>query len=224
MPTTSSAHLGRVESPERRLDELGIELPASPAPPLGAYPAAQIVGDLLYTTGILPVWNGELRYKGVLGSEVSLADGAAAARLCGLNLLALIRESAGSLDNVKQVVQVVGLVLSAPAFAQQSKVLNGISELLYDVFGQAGRHNRTALATTDLPYGASVQVTAVVRVDPARLPAGRTAEEAIRVAGSAVEPVVEAPAAEMPVSGAPVSRAPEGSSGKAPAHANGRRK
>jgi enamine deaminase RidA (YjgF/YER057c/UK114 family) len=125
-------------------------------------------------------------YVGSLGSEVSLHDGAAAPRLCGLNLLALARAHAGgSLDNVRQVVQVIGLVNSAPGFAQQSKVMNGLSDLLFEVFGDAGKHNRTALATLDLPLNAAVQATAVVRIDPLKaMPPG---EPAMDVSGTMVE-------------------------------------
>jgi enamine deaminase RidA (YjgF/YER057c/UK114 family) len=193
-----------VESPEARLKELGIELPAPPKP-LGDYPSVRVVGDLLYTTAVLPVWNGELEYVGSLGSEVSLADGAAAARLCGLNLLALARASTGgSLDNVRQVVQVIGLVNSAPGFAQQSKVLNGLSDLLYEVFGDAGKHNRTALATLDLPLNASVQATAVMRIDPAR--ATPRGEAAMDVGGTLVSTRQGGVETGMPVSGAAVER------------------
>jgi enamine deaminase RidA (YjgF/YER057c/UK114 family) len=200
----NAAQLGRVESPEARLRELGIELPAAPEP-LGPYPAVQVVGDLLYTTAVLPSWNGELRYAGALGSQVVLADGIAAARLCGLNLLALIRAHAGSLDGVRQVVQVVGLVNSAPAFAQQSKVLNGLSDLLYEVFGEAGRHSRTALATTELPRNATVQATAVVRLllTAARAEGGETG---VQVAGVPLDDATAAAGPGMPVSGAPVER------------------
>jgi enamine deaminase RidA (YjgF/YER057c/UK114 family) len=190
-----------VGSPEARLHQLAIELP-QPPDALGAYPAVHLVGDLLYTTAVLPAWNGELRYTGALGSEVSLSTGVEAARLCGLNLLALVRSHTGSLDSVRQVVQVIGLVNSAPGFAQQSKVLNGLSELLLEVFGDAGRHGRTALATTELPRDASVQATAVFRIDPGRGPAGQgAAEQGIPVSGSAV-----AYAPDMPVAGAPVER------------------
>jgi enamine deaminase RidA (YjgF/YER057c/UK114 family) len=165
--------------------ELGLELPVAPAP-LGDYPSVRVVGDLLYTTAVLPIWNGELRFVGALGSEVSLADGVAAARLCGLNLLALARTHAGgSLDNVRSVVQVIGLVNSAPGFAQQSKVMNGLSDLLFEVFGEAGRHNRTALATLDLPLNASVQATAVMRIDPAK--AQPRGEAAMDVSGTLAE-------------------------------------
>lgn len=193
---------GKVESPEARLKELGLELPDPPAP-LGDYPSVRVVGDLLYTTAVLPTWNGELRYVGSMGSEVALADGAAAARLCGLNLLALARAHAGgSLDNVRQVVQVIGLVNSAPGFAQQSKVMNGLSDLLFEVFGEAGKHNRTALATPDLPLNATVQATAVMRIDPSK--ATPRGEAAVDVSGTLVESRTGGEG--MPVSGAAVER------------------
>jgi len=199
VPTT--AHGGRIESPESRLKELGIVLPQPPQP-LGDYPSVRVVGDLLYTTAVLPIWNGEVRYVGALGSEVSLADGAAAARLCGLNLLALARAHAGgTLDNIRSVVQVIGLVNSAPGFAQQSKVMNGLSDLLFEVFGDGGRHNRTALATLDLPLNATVQATAVIRIDLDK--ARPQGEAAMQVNGTLAS---EAGSAGMPVSGAPVER------------------
>jgi enamine deaminase RidA (YjgF/YER057c/UK114 family) len=147
------------------------------------------------------VWNGEVRHVGAAGSQVSLAEGAAAARLCGLNLLALVHANAGSLDNVRQVLQVIGLVNSSPGFVQQSKVMNGLSELLYEVFGETGRHNRTALATLDLPLNATVQASAVIRIDLSRLSAA--GELGIPVVGS-----VEA--GNMPVSGSPVPRVGRG--------------
>jgi enamine deaminase RidA (YjgF/YER057c/UK114 family) len=185
----ATAH-GKVASPEARVQELGIELPEAPQP-LGDYPSVRLVGDLLYTTAVLPIFNGELRYVGSLGSEVSLADGAAAARLCGLNLLALARANAGgSLDNVKQIVQVIGLVNSAPGFAQQSKVMNGLSDLLFEVFGDAGKHNRTALATLDLPLNAAVQATAVIRIDPAAVSHG---EPAAHVSGTVADRTADEP-------------------------------
>ncbi|HEV7678448.1 MAG TPA: RidA family protein [Candidatus Dormibacteraeota bacterium] len=207
----ASAHLGRVEHPETRLHELAITLPAAPAA-LGEYPSVRLVGDLLYTTAVLPMWNGDVRHVGAVGSEVSLVEGAAAARLCGLNLLALVRAHAGSLDNVRQVVQVIGLVNSSPGFAQQSKVMNGLSELLYEVFGEAGRHNRTALSTLDLPLNATVQASAVIRLDLSRMP-GATGEPGMAVSGTAVEPQ-GGTVGGAPVSGAPVDRSAERSAGR----------
>jgi enamine deaminase RidA (YjgF/YER057c/UK114 family) len=220
VPTT--AQVARVPGPETRLAELGLELPDAPAP-LGDYPPVQVVGDLMYTTAVLPMWNGELRHAGALGSHVGLPTGVAAARLCGLNLLALIRAHAGSLDNVRQVVQVIGLVNSAPGFAQQTKVLNGLSELIVAVFGEgAGRHSRTALGTTELPMDATVQATAVVRIDPAAL-AMPEGNGVMSVAGVPVEGKVSGVRedVEMPVGGPPlgdVVREDAGmSAGRAPA-------
>ena len=153
------------QSPEARLRELGVELPEPPEA-LGSYTPVHLVGDLLYTSGTLPMWNGELRGEGIVGEGVSVADAAAAARLCMLNILALVRERLGSLDAVRQIVQVTGFVRSSSGFAQQGKVLNGASDLLVELFGERGRHTRAALGTTDLPMGAVVEITAIVRVFP----------------------------------------------------------
>src|SRR5437899_785922 len=114
------------QSPEARLRELGIELPGPPAA-LGSYTPVNLVGDLLYTSGTLPMWNGELRGEGTVGEGVTVAQAAAAARLCMLNILALVRDRLGSLDAVRQIVQVTGFVRSASGFAQQGKVMNGAS-------------------------------------------------------------------------------------------------
>jgi enamine deaminase RidA (YjgF/YER057c/UK114 family) len=97
---------------------------------------------------------------------MTIPDAAAAARLCMLNILALVRDHLGSLDAVRQVVQITGFVRSAPGFAQQGKVLNGASDLLLDLFGDRGRHTRAALGTSDLPLGAVCEITAIVRVFP----------------------------------------------------------
>lgn len=153
------------ESPEVRLAELGIELPGPPEA-LGSYTPVHLVGDLLYTSGTLPMWNGELRGHGVVGEGLTVAEAAAAARLTMLNILALVRDRLGSLDAVRQVVQITGFVRSSPGFAQQGKVLNGASELLLQLFGDRGRHTRAALGTSDLPMGAVVEITAIVRVFP----------------------------------------------------------
>lgn len=162
-----------VASVEARLSELGLELPKPPEA-LGAYTPVHVVGDLLYTSGVLPVWNGQVRYVGAVGSDLTIAEGAAAARLCALNVLALVRSVTGSLDSVRQIVQIAGFVRSAPDFVQQPKVLNGASEALFDVLGDRGRHTRTAIGTSELPLGAAVEISAVVRLFPdlAGTPAG----------------------------------------------------
>jgi len=152
-------------SPEARLRELGIELPPPPQA-LGQYTPVHIVGDLLYTSGVLPSQGGQPVTAGVVGDTLTVAEGAEAARLCVLNILALVQSRTGSLDAVRQIVQIVGFVRSAPGFVQQAKVLNGASELLMDIFGERGRHTRTALGTTELPQGAAVEMTAVIRIYP----------------------------------------------------------
>jgi enamine deaminase RidA (YjgF/YER057c/UK114 family) len=152
-----------MSAPEQRLVELGIELPAPPRA-VGAYLPTQVVGDMLYTSGVLPVRDGKLAYLGVVGAGLSIAEGAAAARLCALNLLALIRAETGSLDSVERIVQVSGFVRSGEDFRQQPKVLNGASDLLIDVLGDRGRHTRMALGTSELPLGAAVEISAVVKL------------------------------------------------------------
>lgn len=167
MSTTRHArgHAPAPSTPEGRLSALGIELPPPPRA-LGAYAPATIVGDLLYTSGVLPVWNGDLRGAGCVGETLDVEAGAEAARLCALNVLSLVRSSTGSLDAVRQVVQLVGFVRSAPGFTEQPRVLNGASELLVAVFGDRGRHTRMALGTRELPLGAAVEVSAIVRIFP----------------------------------------------------------
>jgi enamine deaminase RidA (YjgF/YER057c/UK114 family) len=151
-------------TPEQRLSDLGLTLPRPPAP-LASYVPITIVGELLYTSGVLPMWDGELRWRGVVGDGLSLADGIQAARLCALNILAAVRASFGTLDAVAQVVQVSGFVRSAAGFAQQPRVLNGASDLLVEVLGERGRHTRMALGASELPLGAAVEISAVMRID-----------------------------------------------------------
>jgi enamine deaminase RidA (YjgF/YER057c/UK114 family) len=146
-----------------RLAELGLELPAPPEA-LGSYTPTQRVGSLLYTSGVLPMRDGELAYSGIVGAGLSIAEAVDAARLCALNILAMVRAQTGSLDAIEQVVQLTGFVRSAPGFAQQPKVLNGASDLLFAVLGDRGRHTRMALGTSDLPLGAAVEIAAIVRI------------------------------------------------------------
>jgi enamine deaminase RidA (YjgF/YER057c/UK114 family) len=160
---------------EQRLAELGLQLPESPAP-VGSYTPTQLVGNLLYTSGVLPVRDGALAYSGVVGAGMTVGEATEAARLCALNILAMVRDVTGNLDDVEQVVQITGFVRSAPGFAQQPKVLNGASDLLYAVFGDRGRHARMALGTTELPLGAPVELSAILRI------AGKAADQDPRAA------------------------------------------
>lgn len=150
-------------SAERRLAELGLVLPEAPRPVAAYVPAVQS-GNLLFTAGQLPFREGKVAYTGKVGGAVSAEDGYAAARLCALNCLAVARAALGSLDRVTQVVKVSGFVNSAPGFTAQAKVLNGASDLLVDVFGDAGRHARAAVGVAELPLDAAVEVEMVFAV------------------------------------------------------------
>ena len=146
-----------------RLRELGIELPAAPRP-VAAYVPAVRAGDLVYTSGQIPLREGRVEYAGRVGEDLSVEQGAAAARLCCLNALAVLRAELGDLDRITRVVRVVGYVRSAPGFTEQPRVVNGASELLLDVFGEAGRHARSAVGVSELPLGSAVELELVVQV------------------------------------------------------------
>ena len=152
-----------MDSAEATLRTLGIELPEPPKA-LASYVPVQQVGELLYTSGVIPNWNGELKFKGVVGAGISVKDAARAAEICALNIMALIRQHAGSLDRVEQFVQLSGFVRSAPGFEEQPKVLNGASDLIFKVFGERGRHTRQALGTSELPLGVPVEISAIIRL------------------------------------------------------------
>jgi enamine deaminase RidA (YjgF/YER057c/UK114 family) len=149
-------------TPLQRLAELGLELPPVSAP-LAAYLPAVRTGDLVFTSGQLPMRDGVLAMTGKLGAGVSPDDGAVLARQCALNALAAIDALVG-LDSVVAVVKVVGFVASAPDFIGQPGVINGASDLLRAVFGEAGRHARSAVGVAVLPLDAPVEVELIVRV------------------------------------------------------------
>ena len=154
-----------MDSAEATPRALGIELPEPPKA-LASYIPVQQVGELLYTSGVIPSWNGEIQFRGVVGAEVSLKDAARAAEICALNIMSLIRQHAGSLDQVEQFVQLSGFVRSATGFGEQPKVLNGASDLIFKIFGERGRHTRQALGTSELPLGVPVEISAIVRLKP----------------------------------------------------------
>lgn len=145
-----------------RLSVLGIALP-EPAAPVAAYVPAVEAGGLLHISGQLPFVEGKVA-TGRLGEDVSLEDGAAAARACGIMLLAQIAKALGSLDRLERIVKLGVFVNSAPNFTDQPKVANGASELMEQVFGEAGRHARSAVGVAALPLGAAVEVDAIVAV------------------------------------------------------------
>jgi enamine deaminase RidA (YjgF/YER057c/UK114 family) len=155
-----------LSKPHERLRELGLELPAPPAAVASYIPTRLVpIGDgraLLYVAGQVSVVNGE-RLVGRCPDEVSVAEAQARARVCALNVLAQI-ESAAGLENVEQVTQLIGFVLSAEGFGDHPKVLNGASDLLVAVLGEAGRHTRIALGTNALPFSVTVEIAAVAVV------------------------------------------------------------
>ncbi|MBF4462868.1 RidA family protein [Rathayibacter sp. VKM Ac-2878] len=144
-----------------RLAELGIELPAVAAP-AGAYVPAVVQGSLVYTAGQIPFVNGTLATVGKVGAEVSPEVAKDLARVCVLNALAAVADAIGSLDRVTQIVKLTGFVASGPGFTGQPGVINGASELLGEVFGEAGRHARSAVGVAELPLGAPVEVELIV--------------------------------------------------------------
>lgn len=150
---------------EARLQELGIELP-KPAGPVANYVRAKQVGSLLFVAGHGPAAdaNGH-RPRGKVGSDLSLDEGYQAARLVGINLLASVREELGSLDRVKQIVKVLGMVNCAPGFDQTPRVINGCSDLFVEVFGQeAGQHARSAVGMAELPSTIPVEIEMIVEI------------------------------------------------------------
>lgn len=164
---------------DARLAELGIELP-DPAAPAGAYVPYVRSGNLVFVSGQITLWNGEVRYKGRLGDDMSVDDGYVAARLCGLNLIAQLRGACGgNLDRVTRVVRLGGFVQSTATFTDQPKVINGASDLMVEVFGDAGRHARAAVGTISLPLDASVEVDGVFEIAP---PRGRSVDDEIILA------------------------------------------
>jgi enamine deaminase RidA (YjgF/YER057c/UK114 family) len=149
--------------PEARLQELGIELPEVPAP-AGAYVPATRAGSLVLTAGQLPFDGGELKLRGKVGDAVSVGEARGAARLCALNALAAAATVTGGLSGISRIVKVTGFVASAPGFNCQPDVINGASELLGEVFGDAGLHARSAVGVAELPMDAPVEVELVVEV------------------------------------------------------------
>jgi enamine deaminase RidA (YjgF/YER057c/UK114 family) len=148
---------------EAKLAELGIELPQVAAP-VAAYVPAVLVDGFVYTAGQVPKVGDGLKYTGKLGAEVTLEEGYEAARICCLNCLAAVKSVSGSLDAVERIVKVTGFVASDPAFTDQPKVVNGASELLKEIFGQAGEHARSAVGMSALPLNAPVEVEMIVKL------------------------------------------------------------
>jgi enamine deaminase RidA (YjgF/YER057c/UK114 family) len=148
---------------EARLQELGIELPLVPGS-VANYVGAVRTGELIYLSGRLPMKDGKVAFQGKLGRDVSAEDGYHAARLAMLNVAATLKAEIGDLDKVRRVVKVLGMVSSDPEFTEQASVLNGASDLLVEIFGDRGRHARSAIGVAALPFNACVEVDLIVEV------------------------------------------------------------
>jgi enamine deaminase RidA (YjgF/YER057c/UK114 family) len=152
-----------VSTPEERLADLGLTMPEV-AKPVAVYLPAVRSGNHVFTSGQLPMRDGQLMLTGKVGGEVSQEEAVECARQCALNAIAAVRAEVGELSAVKRVVKVVAFVASAPDFTGQPQVANGVSELLGEVFGEAGRHARSAVGVAVLPLDAPVEVELVVEV------------------------------------------------------------
>ncbi len=165
----SGAAPGAVRSQGRvaaRLAELGLELP-EPTPPVANYVRAVTSGNLVFLAGHVPVADDGTLIAGRLGADISVEVGYQLARRTGIALLASLRQEIGDLDRVVRVVKVVGMVHSTPEFGEQPEVVNGCSDLLVEVFGEAGKHARSAVGMAALPRGAALEIEMIVEVGPA---------------------------------------------------------
>lgn len=148
---------------EEKLTKLGLSLPQVPAPVASYVPAVK-AGNWVYVSGQTPFRDGKLRVAGKVGNEVTLEEAYEEAKQCALNAMAAIKSVAGSLDNVERIVKVTGFVASSPDFTDAPKVINGASDLFVEVFGDKGKHARSAIGVTALPLNCSVEVEVIALV------------------------------------------------------------
>ena len=151
---------------EARLKEQGITLPQAAAPAANYVPFV-VTGNLVFVSGQVTVDNGTLKYQGTVGDDLTIDDGYAAARLCGLNLIAQVKAACGDdLDRVKRVVKLGGFVNCTAGFTDHPKVINGASDLMAEVFAETGQHARFAVGAPSLPLGVAVEVDGVFEIAP----------------------------------------------------------
>jgi len=150
---------------DKRLAELGIMLPV-PAKPVANYVGWVRTGNLVYTAGQVSLKDGKIEYQGKVGSDYSVEDAQKAARLCAINIIAQIKEACdGNLDRVRRIVKLVGFVNAVPEFTDHPKVVNGASDVMVEVFGDRGKHARSAVGSGSLPINVAVEVEAIAEVD-----------------------------------------------------------
>jgi enamine deaminase RidA (YjgF/YER057c/UK114 family) len=154
--------MGKIDD---RLAALNITLP-QPAVPVANYVGFVRTGNLVFTAGQVTLADGKLHYQGKVGKEISLEDANRAARICAINVLSQLRAACGgNLDRVKRIVKLVGFVNAVPEFTDHPKVINGASDLMVEVFGEAGKHARSAVGSGSLPLSVAVEVEAVAEVE-----------------------------------------------------------
>ncbi len=160
-----SPEIPKIADPiEQKLLQMLLKLPELPQP-IGSYAPVVRTGNYLYISGQLPIFNNSLgSYKGRLGKEISLEAAQRAAKQCTLNALAWVKKEMGRLDKIKRVIKLTGFVSGMPGFADQPKVINGASDLLVELFGEAGKHARSAVGVTDLPMGACVEIEFIFEI------------------------------------------------------------
>ena len=152
---------GRIEA---RLQELGIEVPQAAAP-VANYVGFVPVGNLVFVSGQVPLVKGEIKHVGIVGDSIDLAEAQQAARVCAINIIAQLKVACdGDLDRVKRIVRLGGFVNSTPGYTQQPEVINGASDLMVEVFGEAGKHCRTACSAGALPRNVAVEVDAIAEI------------------------------------------------------------
>ena len=149
---------------EERLGALNIILP-SPPKPVGSYLPVVITGKLAFVSGQIPIKDGKVIYAGKVSKDLSVEDAQKAARLCVINALAQLKTELGSLDRISKIDKVSGFVNSPPEFTDQPKVINGASDLLFEIFGQKGQHTRIAVGVSSLPLNSAVEIDLIVEIN-----------------------------------------------------------
>ena len=150
-------------TPEEKIKELGFELPQAPSP-LGSYLPSLRAGNLVFLSGILPLKNGKLYMSGKVGEDLNLAEAQECARIAVMNALSALKNQIGYLDKVRRCVKVTGYVSSAATFFEQPHVMNAASDLLYSIFGESGKHVRSAVGTSVLPMNAPIEIEFIFEV------------------------------------------------------------
>lgn len=148
---------------EEKIRQLGFNLPESPKP-LAAYIPALQVDNLVFTAGQLPMINGELKFKGKVGAEINDLDGSKAAEISALNCLSVIKGVIGNLNLIERIIKLTVFVNSADGFSNQPKIANGASELIVKIFGESGKHVRSAVGVNELPLNAPVEIEMIVKI------------------------------------------------------------